>query len=279
MALPKLPNDYPSEMYGVRVIPDYIERPGGQPYIRFGSDVGLQALGAYVGTLHTTEGPYVSTGRATLGSKFAAATLCGPYSPADPAATIMPTRPPWAQHSALRDEGLPFHPNGYGPQIEMVERTRASLWTPMAPTLLATAAYMAWCAEVYEIPPESCWPGDPDGRPAEAEIARRKSKPPTKGGWTDHLFWGDGNDHGDCGGLRRSVLFKAAEEVLDVVDPRVEKFVLGLLDKLGDKDDPDKDASAAGAANRVAKAVRDHEKAGQTEPGEVADHEHGGVKR
>lgn len=196
-----------------------IKRPGGKPYFR------TSATG--IGVLHTTEGNTVDSAWMTL-NKMASAPhfITGENR-------IVQCRPLGVQAAALRTNP-PFFPNVDAQvQIEMscftkMEKGVPVLWLPPPNVLDPTLAIMAWCAKNLGIPLQkpTNWPDDGldlKGTIWAANNKRRKTAAaglwPKGKGWWMHLevpaqqkSW-----HFDCGALRRTEMFRLAEEMLETI--------------------------------------------------------------
>lgn len=196
-----------------------IKRPGGKPYY-LTSSTGI-------GVLHTTEGNSVDSDWKTLNKDASAPHFITGEN------RIVQCRPIGAQAAALRTNP-PVYPNVDAQvQIEMSCKTKMegnapALWIPMPAVLEPTLAVMAWCAKNLGIPLQkpANWPDDGldlKGTIWAANNKRRKQAAeglwPKGKGWWMHLevpaqqkSW-----HFDCGALRRTEMFRLAEEMLDKI--------------------------------------------------------------
>jgi hypothetical protein len=196
-----------------------IKRPGNKPYYLTSS--------TSIGVLHTTEGNSVDAAWKTLNKDFSAPHFITGEN------RIVQCRPLGAQAAALRTNP-PVYPNVDAQvQIEMscftkMEKGVPVLWLPPPNVLDPTLALMAWCSKHLGIPLQkpTNWPDDGldlKGTIWAANNKRRKQAAaglwPTGKGWWMHLevpaqqrSW-----HYDCGALRRTEMFRQAEELLDKV--------------------------------------------------------------
>lgn len=189
-----------------------ILRAGGKPYYRTSS--------TGIGVLHTVEGSSVDSAWKTLNqSKSAPHFITGERR-------IIQCRPVSVQAAALRNNP-PFYPNVDAQiQIEMADFTLTELWLPGPDVLLPTLNIMAWAALELGIPLQKPAPWPDDLIDLKGEIlagnnSRRKSAAaglwPKAKGWWMHMevpaqapSW-----HHDCGALRRTQMFRLAQELLD----------------------------------------------------------------
>lgn len=158
-----------------------------------------------IGVLHTTESDGIQGAFATLLEKHSAPHFITGEG------RIMQCRPITKQGAALKPV-----PGGYNPntdaalQIEMVGRSKQTLWVPAAGSREPTVAVMRWAAgNPLNIPlqrPSDAWLDDCSDIPlpwAVSTNARRRAHNvwPSIKGWYMHLEV-PVNDHWDCGALR-----------------------------------------------------------------------------
>lgn len=212
-----LPGWIVGDLYGVPVRKSECPRLGGKPYF-FASKTG-------VGVLHSVEGSNMKATLKQLRDKGSAPTFVTGDN------EIVQTRPIWAQTSTLRSNP-PHVPNSQAHiQIEQLysishdSKGVPSLHLPPQKVLVGTLAVMAFCAEHLGIPLQKPHPWPDDGLDLKGTIwagnnKRRKSAAaglwPTPGWWM-HLEvpWQQPSWHHDCGALRRTELFRLAQELLD----------------------------------------------------------------
>lgn len=196
-----------------------MKRLGGKPYYLSSSTL--------IGVLHTTEGNSVNSDCNTLQKNYSAPHFVTGEN------RIIQCRPLTAQGAALKTNP-PFFPNAQAQvQIEMSCKTKMEkgvpvLWLPPPSVLEPTLAVMAWCMKNLGIPLQkpANWPDDGldlKGTIWAANNKRRKEAAaglwPKGKGWWMHLevpaqqkSW-----HFDCGALRRTEMFRQAEELLDTI--------------------------------------------------------------
>jgi hypothetical protein len=241
-------------------------RPGGQPFIPLTNPRAM--------VLHTTEGHTVNGAVATLRSNFDAPHFVVGED------RIVQMRPLTAQGATLRDNGLPFHPNSVGWQVETVGFAKEEIHRLTPLTLHPLVAVAAFALEELGVPllrPDG-WRDDlRDIKTILAsDNARRKSRTAAMfKGWVMHLEIPDQQDtwHWDAGAFDFATFFEMVRAVGgDELTPEQEEalkrmttFLDTLTDELGghvEEPGPGDDrASPAGAAQRVAKTVINAEKA------------------
>lgn len=183
-----------------------IPRPHGKPYFLNGH--------TQIGVLHTTEGTTVDGAWSTLSAASSAPHFITGQQ------RIVQCRPVNVQGAALRS-GNGNTANVHAQiQIEMVGKSKETLWMPGPGTLDPTVAVMAYCAKFLGIPlriPNN-WPDDVSDmkKPWAANNRRRKAAAnglwPMEKGWWMHMevpFQGP-TWHWDCGALQRSTLITMA---------------------------------------------------------------------
>ncbi len=196
-----------------------IGRPGGKPYFLTSSSM--------IGVLHTTEGNSVDSDWKTLNKNFGAPHFITGEN------RIVQCRPIGVQGAALKTNPPVFPNVNAQVQIEMSCKTKMEkgvpvLWLPPPSVLEPTLAVMAWCAKNLNIPLQkpANWPDDGldlKGTIWAANNKRRKEAAaglwPKGKGWWMHLevpaqqkTW-----HFDCGALRRTEMFRLAQELLDKI--------------------------------------------------------------
>ena len=199
-----------SELYGYKVEKREIRRPGGKLYF-FNSHT-------QVGVLHTTEGgDSVDGAYSTLAKSFSAPHfIIGP-------GRIIQCRPLTVQGAALRGQA-PYFANAQASiQIEICANSQAKLWLPRAETVDALAAVIAYCAgNGIDIPlrvPYPDWPDDVSDMklPWAVEKTARRARTAKDNfkakGWYEHLEI-PGNNHYDCGAMRRTEILSLAQQLL-----------------------------------------------------------------
>jgi hypothetical protein len=188
-----------------------IPRPQGKPYFLNSSTL--------IGVLHTTEGTTVSGAWSTLSAASSA-----PHFIAGEG-RIVQCRPLNVQGSALRSNQNNTANVNAQIQIEMVAKSKESLWMPVDGTLNPTVAILAFCAKEFGIPLKAPnnWPDDCSdvSKPWASNNSRRKQAAnalwPIEKGWWMHLeipFQGE-SWHWDCGALRRSEMLELAKALLE----------------------------------------------------------------
>lgn len=173
-----------------------IPRPGNAPYFNNSHTM--------IGVLHTTESDTVKSAFNTLLAKHSA-----PHFIAGEG-RILQCRPITKQAAALKPSSS-YNPNTDAAlQIEMVGRSKQSLWTPADGSRETTIALMRWAAgDPLTIPlrrPVDAWLDDCSDTALPWAVptnARRKAQEvwPKAKGWYMHMEVPI-NDHWDCGALR-----------------------------------------------------------------------------
>jgi hypothetical protein len=173
-----------------------IPRPGNAPY--------FNSSHTMIGVLHTTESNDVNGAFNTLLAKHSA-----PHFIAGEG-RILQCRPINKQAAALKSSST-YNPNSDAAvQIEMVGKSKQTLWTPDAGSRETVVAIMRWAAtDPLDIPlqrPVPEWLDDCSDVPlpwAVSTNARRRAKDvwPKMKGWYMHMEV-PVNDHWDCGALR-----------------------------------------------------------------------------
>lgn len=190
-----------------------IPRPDGKKYFLNSSTL--------IGVLHTTECATVEQSWQVLNQKFSAPHFITGEN------RIIQCRPLNVQGAALRsgnDNTANVHAQI---QIEMVAKSKQTLWLPVAGTLHPTVAIMAYCAKHLGIPLRvpGNWPDDcSDVRlPWAANNQRRKKAAqglwPVEKGWWMHMevpFQGP-TWHWDCGSLQRTSMLVTASVLLPTI--------------------------------------------------------------
>jgi hypothetical protein len=182
-----------------------IPRPQNRPYFNNSHTM--------IGVLHTTEGGTVDGAFNTLFAAHSAPHFIAGQG------RIVQCRPITKQAAALRSSNT-YNPNTDAAlQIEMVGRSKQTLWTPEPGSRETTVAIMRWAAgEPLDIPlqrPLDAWLDDCTDTPlpwATSNNARRRTADiwPRSPGWYMHMEV-PVNDHWDCGALRiRDMLRDAA---------------------------------------------------------------------
>jgi hypothetical protein len=178
-----------------------IKRPGNKPYFNNSHTM--------VGVLHTTESSTVKSAFNTLaGNHSAPHFIIGENR-------ILQCRPLTAQGAALKAQG-----NTHAAcQIELVEHSKQTLWTPVESSLRPLVATLRWASgDPLNIPlqrPVEGWLDDCSDvkLPWAVSTNRRRLAHdvwPKAKGWYMHMEV-PGNDHWDCGALRfREILQQAA---------------------------------------------------------------------
>ncbi len=183
-----------------------ITRPGNRPYFNNSHTM--------IGVLHTTESNKVKSAFDTLFQKHSA-----PHFIAGEG-RILQCRPITKQGSALKSSDT-YNPNTDAAlQIEMVGRSKQTLWVPEAGSRETVVAIMRWAAkDPLDIPlqrPVDSWLDDCSDSAlpwAVSTNSRRKARDvwPKAKGWYMHMEV-PVNDHWDCGALRiRDMLESAAQ--------------------------------------------------------------------
>ena len=181
-----------------------IKRPGGKPYFNNSH--------TRIGVLHTTEGDNVSGAFAALSSAHSAPHfIAGEHR-------ILQCRPVTKQGAALLSTAK-YNPNTDAAlQIEMVGRSKQTLWLPPDGSLEPVLAIMRWAAgDPLDIPltrPVDEWLDDCSDVHlpwAVTNNARRlrKNTWPKIAGWYMHMEV-PVNNHWDCGKLRFREMLKMA---------------------------------------------------------------------
>jgi hypothetical protein len=181
-----------------------IKRPGNKPYY-----INSHTM---IGVLHTTEGDTVNGAWTTLNASHSA-----PHFIAGEG-RIVQCRPLTAQGAALKNTS-PWYANAQASiQIEIVGRSRQTLWLPPESSLLPTVAIMRWATgDPLNIPlqrPSDDWLDDCSDCPlpwATPDNQRRRAKNtwPIRKGWYMHMEV-PGNDHWDCGAMRLGEMLQMA---------------------------------------------------------------------
>lgn len=184
-----------------------IKRPGNRPYFNNSH--------TRIGVLHTTEGNDVKGAFATLSANHSAPHfIAGDHR-------ILQCRPITKQAAALRSTKQ-YNPNTDAAlQIEMVGRSKQSLWLPPDTSLAPVVAIMRWATgDPLDIPltrPVDSWLDDCTDVKlpwAVTSNARRTIKNiwPKVAGWYMHMEV-PVNNHWDCGALRlREMLQMAGQQ-------------------------------------------------------------------
>lgn len=206
-----------TDIFGFEVEKHEIKRPGNAPYYTVSSTL--------IGVLHTTESSSIKVSMDTLIAKSS------PPHFVTGAGRIIQCRPLGKQAAALKTNG-PHTPNAHAQiQIEMATSTAMNgnqtvLWIPPKPVLDPTVAVMAWCAKNLGIPLQKPHPWPDDGIDLQGTIwagnnKRRKLAAtglwPQGKGWWMHVEvpFQQTKWHHDCGKLRRTEMFRQAQELLD----------------------------------------------------------------
>lgn len=183
-----------------------IKRPNNRPYFNNSH--------TRIGVLHTTEGNDVQSAFDTLKARFSAPHfIAGEHR-------ILQCRPITKQAAALRPSSQ-YNPNTDAAlQIEMVGRSKQTLWLPPDSSMLPVVAIMRWAVnDPLNIPlkrPVDAWLDDCTDVQlpwAKTNNARRIAQNiwPKVTGWYMHMEV-PVNDHWDCGALRlREMLAMAAQ--------------------------------------------------------------------
>ena len=182
-----------------------IPRPGNRPYFNNSHTM--------IGVLHTTESNDVQSALNTLRQKHSAPHFIAGEN------RILQCRPITKQGAALKPSKQ-YNPNTDAAcQIEMVAKSKQSLWMPADSSLKPVLAIMKWAAgDPLNIPlkrPVEAWLDDCTDVKlpwAVTSNARRTAKSiwPKVPGWYMHMEV-PVNDHWDCGALRlREMLQMAA---------------------------------------------------------------------
>jgi hypothetical protein len=183
-----------------------IPRPGNAPYFNNSHTM--------IGVLHTTESDKVKSAFDTLFAKHSA-----PHFIAGEG-RILQCRPVTKQAAALKSSHT-YNPNTDAAlQIEMVGRSKTTVWTPVEDSREPVVAIMRWAStDPLTIPlqrPIDAWLDDCTDVKlpwAVSTNARRGAKDvwPKAKGWYMHMEV-PVNDHWDCGALRlRDMLASAAQ--------------------------------------------------------------------
>jgi hypothetical protein len=183
-----------------------IPRPHNAPYFNNSHTM--------LGVLHTTESDTIKSAFDTLLAKHSA-----PHFIAGEG-RILQCRPVTKQAAALKPSSS-YNPNTDAAlQIEMVGRSKQTLWLPVAGSREPTVAIMRWASnDPLNIPlqrPIDSWLDDCSDNALPWAVptnARRKAKDvwPKAKGWYMHMEV-PVNDHWDCGALRlRDMLADAAQ--------------------------------------------------------------------
>lgn len=241
-------------------------RSGGRPFLPL---VNPRAM-----VLHTTEGSTVDGGVATLRSEFFAPHFVVGED------RIVQMRPTTAQGATLRDNGGAFHPNSVGWQVESVGFAKQKLHLLTPGTLRPLVALAKFAFDELDVPLRRPDGWHDDLRDITTILAddntRRQSRTgATFKGWLMHLEIPDQQPtwHWDAGAFDFTTFFEMVELVGgDELTPEQEKTLKQMttfLDTLaaelggqGGEDERGEDqASPAGAAKRLAKAVLKAEEA------------------
>ena len=181
-----------------------IKRPGNKPYFNNSH--------TRIGVLHTTEGDSVQGAFVTLNSKHSAPHfIAGEHR-------ILQCRPVTKQAAALLPSKQ-YNPNTDAAlQIEMVARSKQSLWLPPDSSLMPVVAIMRWAAgDPLDIPlqrPTDVWLDDCSDVKlpwATSKNGRRLAQNiwPKVAGWYMHMEV-PVNEHWDCGALRLREMLQMA---------------------------------------------------------------------
>ena len=190
-----------------------IKRPNNKPYFNNSH--------TRIGVLHTTEGDNVHGAFVTLKANHSA-----PHFIAGEG-RILQCRPVTKQAAALRSS-TQYNPNTDAAlQIEMVGRSKQSLWLPADGSLLPVVAIMNWAeGDPLNIPlqrPADAWLDDCTDVElpwATTKNGRRLTKNiwPKVAGWYMHMEV-PVNDHWDCGALRLREMLQAVPPTSHVKRP------------------------------------------------------------
>lgn len=183
-----------------------IPRRDGKPYYLNSSTL--------IGVLHTTEGTTVDGAWNSLSKDYIA-----PHFIAGEG-RIVQCRPLNVQGSALRSGNANTANVHAQIQIEMVAKSKETLWLPKERTLQPTVAIMAFCSKRLGIPlkiPYN-WPDDCSDMPQPWAANNRRRRQAARGlwpiekGWWMHLEvpYQDPTWHWDCGALQRSTMITIA---------------------------------------------------------------------
>jgi hypothetical protein len=133
--------------------------------------------------------------------------------------------------SALRhSSSAPYSPNGYCVQVEIVARSKTSLWHLPPDLLILVAAFVAYVSQMHGVPlvvPNKGWKdnGSDCPMPWAANNARRQwaakpngrlhNYPAARGVWMHmEVPWQDPSWHWDCGAIARTEILTAAQALI-----------------------------------------------------------------